>query len=84
MENPKIIVMYGAPWSDDCRKIKNYLDARTIPYVYVNMEEHPSAADEVTQLTNGYQKIPTIVFPDGTVLVEPTEEELGKKLKVGV
>lgn len=84
MENPKTIVMYGAPWCGDCRRTKKYLDEHTIPYVYVNMEEHPSAADEVTRLTNGYQKIPTIVFPDGTVLIEPTDEELAAKLKAGV
>lgn len=81
MEHPKTIVMYGAPWCGDCRRSKNYLDSHRIPYVYVNLEEHPKAADEVTRLTNGYQKIPTILFPDGTVLVEPTDEELQIKLK---
>lgn len=81
MQNPKTIVLYGASWCNECRRTKKYLDEHSIPYVYVNMEEHPSAADEVTKLTNGYQSIPTLHFPSGAVLIEPTDEELEAKIK---
>lgn len=41
----------------------------------------PGAAEEVERINNGYQSIPTIVFPDGKVLVEPSNAELEKALE---
>ena len=33
-------------------------------------------------MNNGKQIVPTIVFDDGTVLVEPTNAELAEKLEI--
>ncbi len=82
MTLPKTITLYGAPHCRDCQRSKNILDSKNIPYLYIDIEQHPSAALEVTSMTNGYQKIPVIVFPDGTVLIEPADEELEKMLRI--
>ena len=76
------IIFYGASWCSDCRRSQKFLDEHNIEYSYISLEEHPEAADIVTKINNGYQSIPTIVFPDGSVLVEPSNEELGKKLGI--
>jgi mycoredoxin len=34
----------------------------------------------VERINKGFKSVPTIVFPDGTVLVEPSNAELEKKL----
>lgn len=74
------IVVYGAEWCRDCRRAKAFLDQNHIPYVYINVEDSEEAVQKVTELNNGYQKIPVIVLPDGSILVEPSDEELRLKL----
>jgi mycoredoxin len=70
------IQFYGAPWCADCRRSKAYLDEKSISYEYINIDEVHGAAEKVVEINKGLQSIPTIVFPDGNVLVEPSNEAL--------
>jgi thioredoxin reductase (NADPH) len=74
------ITLYGATWCPDCRRSKAFLAAQHIEYDYIDLEEHPEAVSVVLSLNAGSQTIPTIVFPDGSHLSEPTNEELAAKL----
>ncbi|MFY9330814.1 MAG: FAD-dependent oxidoreductase [Candidatus Nanopelagicales bacterium] len=74
------IVLYGADWCPDCRTSKAFLGDHRIEYTYVNLEDQPDAVDAVFAYNDGKQIIPTIVFPDGSHLAEPTNEELAEKL----
>ena len=38
------------------------------------------ARSYVERVNNGYQSVPTILFPDGSVLVEPSSATLAEKL----
>lgn len=76
MSNNKKIIFYGATWCPDCRRSKQFLDDKGIAYEYINIEEVPGAAAEVEKINNGFQSIPTIVLPNGKVLVEPSNNEL--------
>lgn len=78
--NNKKIKFYGATWCPDCSRSKAFLDERNVEYEYINIEEVPGAAEEVEKINNGYRSIPTIIFPDGRILVEPSNEELQKAL----
>lgn len=80
MSNKKKIIFYGATWCADCRRAKLFLDDNKAEYEYINLDENPDAAEEVVRINNGYQSIPTIVFPDGKVLVEPSDDELKKAM----
>lgn len=80
MSNKKII-FYGADWCPDCRRSKQFLDGRGVAYEYINIEEDPDAAEKVDKINNGNQSIPTIVFPDGKILIEPSDKELEKALR---
>ena len=73
------IKMYATTWCGDCRMAKRWFDAHGIPYEYINIEEDDKAAEFVTRVNGGYRSVPTIVFPDGSVLVEPTPRELATK-----
>lgn len=79
MHNGQILV-YGTSWCPDCRRAQRLLDQSGIAYTYVNIEEDPNAATYVMQVNRGYQSVPTIVFPDGSILVEPSNLELQRKL----
>lgn len=70
------IIFYGATWCPDCRRSKDFLDSLGVEYEYINLEKDPEAAKRVEKINKGYQSIPTIVFPDSHVLVEPSNEEL--------
>jgi mycoredoxin len=77
--NDQIIKMYVTTWCGDCRMAKRWFDAHGIPYESINIEEDDKAAEYVARVNRGYRSVPTIVFPDGSVLVEPGPRELATK-----
>jgi mycoredoxin len=64
------------PWCGDCRRAKRWFDAHGIPYDSINIDRDTQAAAYVMQINGGMRSVPTIVFPDGSVLVEPGHREL--------
>jgi mycoredoxin len=77
--NGQTIKMYVTTWCGDCRMAKRWFDAHGISYESINIEEDEKAAEYVTRVNRGYQSVPTIVFPDGSILVEPSTRELASK-----
>ena len=74
------IVVYGTAWCGDCRRTKKLLGRRGVEYAWVDVEEQKGASEEMLRLNGGDSRVPTLLFPDGTVLVEPSNAELGAKL----
>ncbi|MFN8169642.1 MAG: FAD-dependent oxidoreductase [Candidatus Nanopelagicales bacterium] len=74
------LTLYGAAWCPDCRRSKAFLSEQRIPYRYVDLEAHPEEDATVERLNDGRRIIPTIVFPDGSHVAEPSNEELADKL----
>ena len=72
--------VYGTHWCPDCRRAKAFLGDHQIPYAWINIEEDAAAEQLVIRLNEGKRIIPTIVFDDGTRLVEPGNAELAAKL----
>ena len=81
MQEPTITV-YGAPWCPDCKRSKQFLGEHQIPYKWVDIEKDKAGEQFVVRTNNGKRIIPTIIFPDGSFLVEPSNAELGAKLKL--
>ena len=79
---PSKITMYGTTWCGDCRRAKFFFDQNDIDYEWVDIDQDAEAARLVSEINNGYRSVPTIVFEDGTILVEPTNAELAHKLGV--
>ena len=75
------IVMYTTPWCGDCWRVKRLFAALRVPYREVNIEQDPEAADLVRQVNGGMQNVPTIIFPDGTRLAEPSNQALEAQLR---
>ena len=76
----EMIKVYGAPWCPDCRRAKQFLGEMRVPYDWIDIDEDPAAAELVRQKNDGKQIIPTIIFPDGSLLAEPSNSELAGKL----
>jgi mycoredoxin len=45
----------------------------------VDIEQDDEAAAFVESVNDGYRSVPTLLFPDGSVLVEPTVSELEER-----
>ena len=74
------ITVYGAPWCPDCRRSKTFLGEQRIPYTWVDIDADAAGLRFVEELQGGGRTIPTIVFPDGSHLLEPSNPELAEKL----
>ena len=74
------IIMYGANWCGDCRRAQAVLDSEGTEYTYVDLIAEPDAV-EIAKEISGRTNIPVIVFPDGSHMVEPANNELLEKLQ---
>jgi thioredoxin reductase (NADPH) len=74
------VTVYGAHWCPDCRRSKKFLGEQFIPFKWVDIEQDKEGERFVIQKNGGKRIIPTIVFGDGSLLVEPSNAELAKKL----
>jgi mycoredoxin len=77
--HPNKIVMYSTTWCPDCRRSRALFADRKIDHFEVDIGKDRDAFAFVEKLTRRV-RIPTIVFPDGSILIEPSDEELGKKI----
>jgi glutaredoxin-like protein len=76
------IKIYGADWCPDCRRSKAFLEEHQVAYEWIDVDQDGEAQTYVRRVNNGRRIIPTILFPDGSILVEPGNAELAKKLEL--
>jgi glutaredoxin len=50
-------------------------------YEYINIHEDDEASQFVREVNGGYESVPTLLFPDGTTLTEPSAGALKAKLE---
>lgn len=74
------IKLYGTNWCSDCKRSKKFLGEQRIQYDYINIEEDKEGQTYVQKIQKGGLTIPTIVFDDGSNLIEPSNAELAAKL----
>ena len=58
------------------------MDRLKIPYRWVDIDQDKDAARLVEEINHGFRSVPTILWPDGSILVEPSNEELAAKLGI--
>lgn len=75
------IKFYGTTWCGDCRRAKAIFAEMQVPYVWIDIDQNPQAANFVKQVNRGLRRVPTIIFPDTTILIEPDSESLRAKLR---
>ena len=74
------ILMYGTLTCGDCVLAKQVFAEKNIEYDYIDISNDEEATKKAVELNNGMRRIPVIVFPDQTILVEPNRAELLSKL----
>jgi len=76
------LTVYGATWCPDCRRAKQFLGEQRVHYTWVDIEQDRDGQALVEGANGGKRIIPTIVFPDGSLLVEPSNAQLAAKLGI--
>lgn len=84
MKENNQILFYGTRWCFDCRRARRIFDANSIPYEYIDIDSDFTGRRFVEETNHGNRSVPTIVFPDGSILVEPSDEDLKEKLGLGI
>jgi mycoredoxin len=74
------VTMYSTTWCGYCRRLKGQMEREGIAYVEVNIEDDPAAADLVEKVNGGNQTVPTLVFPNGTALTNPSLAQVKAEL----
>ena len=77
---PGQLTMYTTPWCGYCRNLKKQLARDGIEMAEVDIERDLAAAQYVMSVNGGNQTVPTVVFPDGAVLVNPSASQVRDRL----
>jgi len=78
------IVIYGATWCPDCRRAKQFFGEHRIDYEWIDITDNADAITFLEQVNQGSHRIPTIIFPDGDILVEPSNGQLAEKTQTPI
>lgn len=74
------LTIYSTPWCGYCHRLKAQLDREGISYTEVDIVRQPDAAHIVERVNGGSQTVPTLVFPDGSALTNPSLARIKQKL----
>ncbi|HET7087716.1 MAG TPA: FAD-dependent oxidoreductase [Anaerolineae bacterium] len=74
------LTVYGATWCSDCKRAKKFLGEQRVHYNWVDIEQDAGGLALVERVNDGKRIIPTIIFEDGGMLVEPSNAELAARL----
>jgi len=75
-----MIRMYTTPWCGYCVRLKAQLQRAGIPFEEIDIENEPAAADFVMSVNGGNRTVPTVVFPDGFAVTNPSIAEVQNRL----
>jgi mycoredoxin len=74
------LTMYTTTWCAFCKRLKRQLAAEGIEMAEIDIEQDPAAADFVMKVNGGFQTVPTVVFPDGSALTNPSAAAVKERL----
>lgn len=75
------LVMFTTTWCGYCVRLKRFMDREGIAYREVNIEDDPEAAEFVMTVNKGNRTVPTLRFPSGLALTNPSPSEIVAELR---
>jgi mycoredoxin len=82
MPETRKIIIYGTTWCGDSRRAKRFFDDNKIEYDWIDIDLDREAGKLVEQINGGFRSVPTIIFPDGSTLTEPSTFQLRTKFNL--
>ncbi|MBK9123968.1 MAG: hypothetical protein IPM16_12760 [Chloroflexi bacterium] len=78
---PDTLIVFGHSSCPIVPVIRAVLEASKVEYEYIDIRSNPAARDQVKVINDGCESVPTLLFPDGTHLTEPSTIDLRAKLR---
>ena len=75
-----MLTIYSTEWCGYCHRLMKQLDREGVGYDVVDIENDRASADYVMSVNGGSQTVPTVVFPDGSALTNPSLAQVKLKL----
>ena len=60
--------------------VKDFLASNLVPYQWLDLENDATVRELLSGASGGVTRDPIVLFPDGTMLVQPTPRELAEKV----
>jgi mycoredoxin len=74
------LTMYTTTWCGFCKNLKRQLAKVGVEITEVDIERDEVAAKFVEGVNGGNQTVPTLLFADGSTMVNPTAKEVQARL----
>lgn len=78
--SPNKITLYSSGWCAQSRSVENFLKRNEIDVHKIDIDGDNEARQQLIDLNNGFASVPTLLFPDGTKLTEPSFSEIRQKI----
>jgi len=82
MNQQKKIFVYGTLWCGATKRARSFFEEHNIDYRFIDIDQDKNGERIVREVNEGSRSVPTIIFPDGNILVEPDENTLEKKMGI--
>ncbi len=69
----------GARFSPQSHGVREFLSRNLVPYQWIDIDEDASMRELVASFPGGLSKLPVVLFPDGSYLSAPSNQELAAK-----
>ena len=74
------LTMYTTQWCGFCKRLKAQLGRVGVEITEVDIERDPVAAEFVMSVAGGNQTVPTLLFSDGSTMVNPSASRVQARL----
>jgi len=74
------IRLAGALWSPQTHAIKDFLARHQIAYQWLDVDTNPEGRSLADVYSDGASRLPVVSFPDGSVFIEPSLQEMAAKV----
>jgi mycoredoxin len=79
-EAPVPLTMYTTQWCGFCKRLKAQLGRAGVEISEIDIERDEAAAAFVMSVNGGNQTVPTLLYSDGTTMVNPSAAQVQAKL----
>ena len=75
------VTMFTTQWCGYCVRLKKLMQREGIDFAEVDIENDAAAADLVMRANGGNRTVPTLLFPDGTAMTNPSIDQVKSQLQ---
>jgi len=82
MKSKNEILVYGTRWCGETKRARFFFEDHNIDYRFIDIDQDANGERIVRKINEGARSVPTIIFLDGSILIEPDEYTLAKKMGI--